>query len=122
MRRLVGTGGRRVVAAGEQEPASALWNEPCKNLNPQVTRLSLAGWQRAGARRDARLSFPHPTWSGPGQGPLFRAELGRRVPDDGIFGEEGGVTSGSLGRRWIIDPINGTTYFTRRVPLFSAVL
>lgn len=49
----------------------------------------------------------------------IRAELSRRMPDDGVFGEEGGSTSGSSGRRWIIDPINGTTYFTHRVPLFS---
>ena len=50
---------------------------------------------------------------------LIRNELSRQAPDDGIFGEEGGSTSGSSGRRWIIDPINGTTYFTHRVPLFS---
>lgn len=50
---------------------------------------------------------------------LIRAELGRRAPDDEVFGEERGVTSGTSGRRWIIDPINGTSYFTRRVPLFS---
>ncbi|MGW1893336.1 inositol monophosphatase family protein [Streptomyces sp. NPDC002004] len=50
---------------------------------------------------------------------LIRDELTRRVPDDGIFGEEGGATSGSSGRRWVIDPINGTSLFTRRVPLFS---
>ncbi|MGW5122237.1 inositol monophosphatase family protein, partial [Streptomyces noursei] len=50
---------------------------------------------------------------------LIRAELSSRMPDDGIFGEERGATSGSSGRRWIIDPINGTTYFTHRVPLFS---
>ncbi len=50
---------------------------------------------------------------------LIRAELGRRVPEDGVFGEEGGATSGTSGHRWIIDPINGTGYFTRRVPLFS---
>ncbi|MER8010342.1 inositol monophosphatase family protein [Streptomyces sp. NPDC094149] len=50
---------------------------------------------------------------------LIRNELSRQAPDDGIFGEEGGSISGSSGRRWIIDPINGTTYFTHRVPLFS---
>ncbi|TQJ85469.1 inositol monophosphatase family protein [Streptomyces sp. SLBN-31] len=49
---------------------------------------------------------------------LIRNELSRQAPDDGIFGEEGGSISGSSGRRWIIDPINGTTYFTHRVPLF----
>ncbi|MFF1561558.1 inositol monophosphatase family protein [Streptomyces sp. NPDC058279] len=50
---------------------------------------------------------------------FIRAELTRRVPDDGVFGEEGGSTSGTSGRRWVIDPINGTTYFTLRVPLFT---
>ncbi|WP_317453586.1 inositol monophosphatase family protein [Streptomyces sp. CBMA152] len=50
---------------------------------------------------------------------LIRDELSLHVPDDGVFGEEGGATSGSSGRRWIIDPINGTKYFTHRVPLFS---
>ncbi|GGV12669.1 histidinol-phosphatase [Streptomyces filipinensis] len=50
---------------------------------------------------------------------LIRDELSRRVPDDGIFGEEGGATGGSSGRRWIIDPINGTKFFTHRVPLFA---
>ncbi|WP_330342395.1 inositol monophosphatase family protein [Streptomyces sp. NBC_00557] len=50
---------------------------------------------------------------------LIREELSRRMPDDGIFGEEGGATSGLSGRRWIIDPVNGTKYFTHRVPLFS---
>ncbi|MFF4674933.1 inositol monophosphatase family protein [Streptomyces sp. NPDC001279] len=29
------------------------------------------------------------------------------------------MTSGSSGCRWIIDPINGTTYFTHWVPLFT---
>lgn len=29
-------------------------------------------------------------------------------PDDGILGEEGGGTSGTSGRRWIVDPLDGT--------------
>ncbi|MFF7244347.1 inositol monophosphatase family protein [Embleya sp. NPDC008237] len=50
---------------------------------------------------------------------LIRAELALRAPDDGIYGEEGGATTGSSGRRWVIDPINGTSLFTRRAPLFT---
>ncbi|MEV2212932.1 inositol monophosphatase family protein [Streptomyces sp. NPDC050997] len=50
---------------------------------------------------------------------LIRDELSQHAPDDGIFGEEGGATIGISGRRWIIDPINGTRYFMHRVPLFS---
>ncbi|MEU7044592.1 inositol monophosphatase family protein [Streptomyces varsoviensis] len=49
----------------------------------------------------------------------IRAELGRHAPDDGVYGEECGESTGSSGRRWIIDPINGTKMFAHRVPLFS---
>ncbi|WP_416973887.1 inositol monophosphatase family protein [Streptomyces sp. 4F14] len=50
---------------------------------------------------------------------VIREALGRRAPGDGVFGEEGGDDPGSSGRRWIIDPVNGTANFVRRVPLFS---
>lgn len=52
----------------------------------------------------------------------IRDGLQRHFPDDGIFGEEAGVTAGRSGRRWIIDPIDGTTYFAHRIPLFSTAL
>src|SRR5690242_7753577 len=50
---------------------------------------------------------------------LLRAELGRRVPQDGIYGEERGTTPGSSGRHWVLDPIDGTFYFARRMPGFT---
>lgn len=42
----------------------------------------------------------------------LRRELARLTPDDTIHGEETGTTPGTSGRRWTIDPINGTGYFT----------
>jgi histidinol-phosphatase len=53
---------------------------------------------------------------------MLRAELRRRFPDDEIYGEEAGVTAGRSGRRWIIDPIDGTTYFAHRIPIFATLL
>jgi len=50
---------------------------------------------------------------------LIRAELGRHFPDDEVHGEEAGTTAGVSGRRWIIDPIDGTTCFAHRIPLFG---
>lgn len=45
---------------------------------------------------------------------LFVQELMARFPDDGILGEEGaGKPAGPAGRRWIIDPIDGTRDFVR---------
>jgi myo-inositol-1(or 4)-monophosphatase len=34
-------------------------------------------------------------------------------PEDGIFGEEGAGQSGSSGRTWVVDPIDGTFNFVR---------
>jgi histidinol phosphatase-like enzyme (inositol monophosphatase family) len=52
----------------------------------------------------------------------LRAEIDERFPDDGIFGEEEAETPGTSGRRWIIDPIDGTKAFTHGVPLYTNLL
>lgn len=39
-------------------------------------------------------------------------------PDDGILGEEGTSRPGTSGVRWVIDPIDGTTNYVYRHPLF----
>jgi len=51
-----------------------------------------------------------------------RALLAEAYPDDGIVGEEEGETPGSSGRRWFVDPIDGTKAFTRGVPLYSTLI
>ncbi|WP_410813758.1 inositol monophosphatase family protein [Micromonospora sp. 067-2] len=53
---------------------------------------------------------------------LIRHELADRFPADGIYGEETGSTAGTSGRRWIIDPIDGTRYFVYRIPIFGTNL
>jgi histidinol-phosphatase len=53
---------------------------------------------------------------------LIRGELARHLPDDEVYGEEAGTTPGTSGRRWVIDPIDGTYFFARRMPLFSTML
>jgi myo-inositol-1(or 4)-monophosphatase len=40
-------------------------------------------------------------------------------PDDGILAEEGGSTPGRSGRRWIIDPLDGTTNYAHGLPIFA---
>lgn len=42
---------------------------------------------------------------------LLRDAIEREFPEDGIFGEEGAAKSGTNGRRWIVDPIDGTRDF-----------
>ena len=53
---------------------------------------------------------------------LIRKRLEESLPDDGQLGEEFGETTGSSGRRWIIDPIDGTQSFIRTVPLYGVLL
>ena len=43
-------------------------------------------------------------------------------PDDGILGEEEAELPGTSGRRWIVDPIDGTKAFARGVPLYTTLL
>ena len=53
---------------------------------------------------------------------LLREEIEALFPDDGILGEEEPEKPGTSGRRWIIDPIDGTKAFTHGVPLYSNLL
>jgi histidinol phosphatase-like enzyme (inositol monophosphatase family) len=53
---------------------------------------------------------------------LVRQHLASSHPDDAIVGEEEDDRSGTSGRRWIIDPIDGTKAFTHGVPLYSTLL
>jgi histidinol-phosphatase len=53
---------------------------------------------------------------------FIRRELARHTPDDGVRGEEAGESPGRSGRRWVVDPISGTAYFSRRMPLFAQLL
>jgi histidinol-phosphatase len=54
----------------------------------------------------------------------IRAKLGRVRSRDAILGEEEGVTpgQGTGGRRWIVDPIDGTKNFVRGVPVWATLI
>jgi len=51
----------------------------------------------------------------------IKAILAGERPDDGIIGEEFG-TSGSVTRKWIIDPIDGTANYLRGVPVWATLI
>lgn len=46
----------------------------------------------------------------------------REFPDDGLLGEEGALVEVRNGRRWIIDPIDGTRDYVRGNPLWANLL
>jgi histidinol phosphatase-like enzyme (inositol monophosphatase family) len=53
---------------------------------------------------------------------VMRDLLRERFPDDGILGEEQGEEPGTSGRRWILDPIDGTRSFVHGVPLYGVMV
>lgn len=53
---------------------------------------------------------------------VVRSMLGRERPRDAIFGEEEGGAESHEGRRWIVDPIDGTKNYVRGVPVWATLL
>src|SRR4051812_8558906 len=49
----------------------------------------------------------------------IRALLASERPGDGVLGEEYGETPSSTGLRWVIDPLDGTVNYLRRIPHWS---
>lgn len=53
---------------------------------------------------------------------FLQQSIRERFPDDGILGEEGTSVHGRSGRRWVIDPIDGTRSFAAGVPLYGVLI
>lgn len=52
----------------------------------------------------------------------IRERILARFPQHGLVGEEYGVEPSDSGRRWVIDPIDGTHNYMRGVPLYATLL
>lgn len=52
----------------------------------------------------------------------LRAEIGKAFPDDAILGEEHGLSKGTTGFTWVLDPIDGTANFVNGIPAWSVVI
>ncbi len=53
---------------------------------------------------------------------VLRARIEAEHPGDGVVGEEYGETEGSGGRRWILDPIDGTKSYVRGIPAWGTLI
>lgn len=88
----------------------------------QAASHTLAYFGRADLRVETKLDGSEVTDADRGAEEIVRREVLARHPDDTVIGEEFGVTTGPSGRRWIVDPIDGTTSFVHGVPLYSSLL
>ena len=53
---------------------------------------------------------------------VMREMIGAEYPNHGILGEEAGETPGSAEYRWVLDPIDGTTWFGLGIPKFGTLV
>ena len=79
-------------------------------------RIALANW-RAGILTEWKADGSPVTAEA-----AIRAWVAERFPGDGVLGEEMGETPGTSGRRWVIDPIDGTKVFVAGVPLWGSLV
>ena len=52
----------------------------------------------------------------------MRRILAAEMPADGIVGEEFGISEGTSGRQWVLDPIDGTAAFLAGRPIFGTLI
>ena len=53
---------------------------------------------------------------------VIRDMLARQFPRDGFLGEETGAEAGQSGRKWIVDPLDGTRPYLRGIPTHSVLI
>ena len=78
--------------------------------------------QQAGVRPETKSDLSPVTIADKEAEQLLVSELSGAFPGDGFLGEEGTSFDGTSGRRWIIDPIDGTRDFVRGVQNWSVLV
>ncbi len=79
-------------------------------------------YQRRGVATEVKSDESPVTAADRGCEKLIVEHIAREFPEDGVLGEEGSNRDGRNGRRWIIDPIDGTRDFIRGIPLWAVLI
>ena len=53
---------------------------------------------------------------------VIRDMVRKHFPFDGFLGEETGLDNGTSGRKWIVDPLDGTRPYIRGIPTYSTLM
>ena len=95
--------------------------EAVRSITEQAGRLALENRVR-GFEWEAKPDASPVTTADKANECLISKLLKEAYPEDGILGEEGAARESHNGRRWIIDPIDGTRDFVRGIPTWSVLL
>ena len=95
--------------------------ELAKLLVQEAGALAL-DFQRRGVTAEAKSDESPVTAADRACEKLIVDQIVREFPGDGALGEEGANREGRNGRKWIIDPIDGTKDFVRGIPLWAVLI
>ena len=90
-------------------------------LADRADELSLASFRSSDLVVDTKPDLTPVTEADRGVERELRSLIAAQRPDDGILGEEYGITGGTE-RRWILDPIDGTKNYVRGVPVWATLI
>src|ERR1700685_3706072 len=79
-------------------------------------------YQRRGVTAEAKEDESPVTVADRACEKLIVSRIALEFPEDGVIGEEGGKRPGRSGRKWIIDPIDGTRDYVRGIPLWAVLI
>jgi histidinol phosphatase-like enzyme (inositol monophosphatase family) len=79
-------------------------------------------WFRSGVESERKGDATPVTQADRAGEEAMRRILKAEVPQDAVVGEEFGASTGSSGRTWVLDPIDGTTSFLVGRPIFGTLI
>ncbi len=92
-----------------------------RQVAAQAGRQALEYWER-GFESETKADLSPVTTADHANERLISQLLAEAFPEDGLLGEEGAKRESRSGRRWIIDPIDGTRDFVRGIPTWGVML
>jgi len=92
-----------------------------KTISAEAGKLAL-DYQRKGISAETKEDESPVTAADKACEKFLVEEISREFPDDGILGEEGESKLSKSGRRWIVDPIDGTRDYVRGLPLWANLI
>ena len=95
--------------------------ELAKLMAQEAGALAL-DYQRRGVTAEAKADESPVTAADRACEKLIVDLITREFPDDGVLGEEGANRAAKNGRKWIVDPIDGTRDFVRGIPLWAVLI
>ncbi len=95
--------------------------EIVRSVAEQAGRLALENQVR-GFEAETKADLSPVTTADRANEQLISRLLEEAYPADGLLGEEGTMRESRSGRRWIIDPIDGTRDFVRGIPTWGVLI